>query len=82
MTDLNLGPVFMAEYDGTCSGCDDPIVPGEDIRSDGEGGWVHADDQCEHAVTGGPHRNRPALPCVRCFQVPAVNGACGCEETS
>lgn len=77
MTDL--GPVFMAEYDGRCVACDDSIVPGEDIRATDDG-YVHADDQCERVVTGGPHRNRPQLPCVRCFQIPAVNGVCGCDD--
>lgn len=73
----DLGPVFMAQYDGRCIACDYPIVPGEDIRACDEG-YVHADDQCERAVTGEPHRGRPLLPCVECFQVPSVSGSCGC----
>lgn len=42
-----LGPVFMAERESDCDACMDLIVPGEDIRSDGRGGWIHADDSCE-----------------------------------
>jgi hypothetical protein len=45
------GPVFMAQYDNTlCSGCHDYVELGEDIRADGLGGWVHADDMCEELV--------------------------------
>jgi hypothetical protein len=34
-----LGPWFTAQYDGTCSeGC--PIEAGDQIRADGEGGWL------------------------------------------
>jgi len=76
-----LGPVFTAQYLTDCSGCDEPICPGEDARSDGQSSWVHADDQCERAVTGAPHRDRPAaIACTRCFQLPASNGACGCDS--
>lgn len=76
-----MGPVFTADYQGTCSGCDEPVIPGEDIRADGQGGYVHADDQCERVVTGTPHRDRPAaIPCSRCFQFPAANGTCGCDD--
>lgn len=80
MTDQDgMGPVFTADYQGLCSGCDEPIIPGEDIRADGQGGYMHADERCQRAVTGAPHRGRPLLPCTVCFQVPAVNGACGCS---
>lgn len=41
------GPIFMATFPGTCSACDDLIYQGEDIRADGSGGWIHADDGCE-----------------------------------
>lgn len=37
---LRYGPWFLASYPGRCDGCDDEIVPGERIRSDGEGGWL------------------------------------------
>lgn len=76
-----LGAVFTAEYEGSCSGCEDPVVPGEDVRADGQGGYVHADDQCERAVAGAPVRSRPAeISCSRCFQLRASNGSCGCSD--
>lgn len=45
------GPIFMATYDGECAACDGLIVAGEDIRADGRGGWIHADDQCERVAS-------------------------------
>ena len=35
-----MGPAFPAEYDGECSGCGGPIDRGDQIRADGQGGWV------------------------------------------
>jgi hypothetical protein len=32
-------------FDDAC--CGEGIVPGEDIRADGFGGWIHADTICE-----------------------------------
>jgi hypothetical protein len=47
------GPVFVAQLHNTlCSGCSDYVEPGEDIRADGLGGWVHADDDCEARFLG------------------------------
>lgn len=46
-----LGPVFMASHESHCEGCDEWIVPGEDIRADGYGNYIHADDMCEAVVT-------------------------------
>jgi len=34
------GPWFEAAYFGDCDGCGSRIVPGDQIRSDGEGGWL------------------------------------------
>lgn len=34
------GPWFPARYDGECDGCGEPFSEGDDIRSDGEGGWL------------------------------------------
>lgn len=42
-----LGPVFVASHETDCKSCVDLILPGEDARADGRGGWIHADDQCE-----------------------------------
>lgn len=35
-----MGPVFPALYDGECSGCGGEIMEGQQIRADGQGGWV------------------------------------------
>jgi hypothetical protein len=46
-------PVFTAQLHNTlCSGCHDYVEIGEDIRADGLGGWVHADDDCEARFLG------------------------------
>jgi hypothetical protein len=42
-----LGPIFMATYETDDACCGQGIQPGEDIRADGRGGWIHADDGCE-----------------------------------
>lgn len=44
---LRFGPVIMARYEGTCAACGWDIRPGDDIRADGQGEWIHADDDCE-----------------------------------
>lgn len=44
------GPVFMAQFGSDDACCGEGIVPGEDIRSDGEGGWIHASEACERMV--------------------------------
>lgn len=36
-----LGPVIAAMYPGDCSGCAGEIEPGDAIRADGDGGWLH-----------------------------------------
>lgn len=45
-----LGPTFAATYETECESCEDPIEPGDDARSDGQGGWIHAKDECEKAA--------------------------------
>lgn len=40
---LRFGPIVTAEYEGLCTQCDWDIEEGDDIRADGEGGWMHAD---------------------------------------
>lgn len=37
-----LGPWFSARYESECD-CGEPIRPGDDARSDGDGGWLCAD---------------------------------------
>lgn len=34
------GPWFTATYGGDCDGCGGEIVPGDEIRADGHGGWL------------------------------------------
>lgn len=34
------GPWREARFDGHCAGCDEQIFPGDDIRSDGQRGWL------------------------------------------
>jgi hypothetical protein len=38
-------PVVVAGFDGECTWCEEFYGQGDDIRSDGQGGWKHAD--CE-----------------------------------
>ncbi len=44
------GPVFTATYESECPSCDETILPGEDIRADGQGSYIHADTQCERTA--------------------------------
>jgi hypothetical protein len=37
------GPWFAAGYGGECSGCGEEILEGDQIRADGEGGWLDED---------------------------------------
>lgn len=46
-----LGPIFVAEHESEDACCGEGIVPGEDIRADGHGGWIHADTTCERLVS-------------------------------
>ena len=45
--DPTLGPIFTATYESECESCEEPILPGENARADGCGGWIHADTMCE-----------------------------------
>jgi hypothetical protein len=68
---MSMGPVFMASYESDCPSCDEPILPGEDIRADGRGGYIHADTMCEKVSReGGLSSPRKILgpgACPRCF---------------
>lgn len=46
-------PVFPASYESECDTCGDHMYEGDEIRSDGDGGW-----EC------GGHREEQAEPCV------------------
>lgn len=86
-----LGKPFCARFYGECSACEEEIVPGEDIRADGDGGYIHADTSCEriyHAERlvdkvldgiNGDRVDRSKL-CPEHFQVPSANGNYGCCE--
>lgn len=70
----DFGRIIEARYQGRCSACDENIVPGEDIRSDGQGGWIHADTMCENifigpkeAVRSGSDANAYGRLCPMCF---------------
>lgn len=52
-----------AVYHGQCAECEDPIVPGQQIVSDDDGGWQHVD--C------GARPERVECVCERCFLVHA-----------
>jgi hypothetical protein len=65
-----LGPIFTATYESECKSCDDLIVPGEDARADGRGGWIHADTMCEkvaEAVSSGSDDRAGGRLCPSCF---------------
>jgi hypothetical protein len=34
------GPWAEARFEGWCAGCGEAIMPGDDIRADGQGGWL------------------------------------------
>lgn len=57
----------LAQYHGTCTSCDDLIVPGERIEPDGQDGtWRHVD--C------GAIPEQAPCACAKCFLVHA--GSC------
>ncbi|VXB83114.1 conserved hypothetical protein [Aeromicrobium sp. 9AM] len=61
---------LMARYSGECPECGERWSAGDLIRADEDKAW-------KHAVCPTP---RPtAAPCASCFQIPAANGACGCD---
>jgi hypothetical protein len=64
-----MGPIFTAQYECDDSCCGEGIVPGEGIRADGHGGWIHADDQCERMALAPPRQTPPSCP--SCFLVHA-----------
>jgi hypothetical protein len=33
------GPWFIAAYEGACDSCGEDIIPDDEIRADGHGGW-------------------------------------------
>jgi hypothetical protein len=47
VTGPRFGPVFEAEHHGYCAACGEEIRVADAIRADGQGGWIHADADCE-----------------------------------
>lgn len=41
------GPVFIAIYDSDDACCGYGIEVGDQIRADGQGGYIHAEEDCE-----------------------------------
>jgi hypothetical protein len=64
-----LGPIFTAGHHSEDTCCGDGIVPGEDIRADGAGGWIHADDQCEKLAARQSASGGRAIACPSCFMI-------------
>jgi hypothetical protein len=61
---------FTARFHGTCTDCEDEIRVGEEIRSDGYGGF-------EHVACKKTQSERPAPVCPTCWLVQP----CGCEDS-
>lgn len=62
-----------AQFNTLCGACEEWIRPGDDIQVSPTG-TTHAD--CDpHVVV----ENLKA-PCDKCWQIPACNGLCGCDE--
>jgi len=49
----SFGSIFTATYESDCPSCEEPILPGEDIRADGHGYFIHADTMCEKVARDG-----------------------------
>jgi hypothetical protein len=49
---------FTARYPGTCADCEDDIRPGEEIHTDGYGGFMHV--HCRQP-------DRPVAICPTCY---------------
>lgn len=71
---------FPAHYPGPCAHrCEHGIQPGDDILATAAWpGYVHARECPDPVLADDLTVSR--TPCGSCFQVPATNGACGCED--
>lgn len=65
--------MFEAKFPGSCDACDEDIKVGDVIHSHGTTGYAHV-------VCPDPVPVVERTPCADCFQVPAANGLCGCDE--
>ena len=64
------GPWFGAMYDGWCSGCEDAIHEGDQIRADGQGGY-ECEDCDENWKDAGDDDNGFIAPTADEFMDPA-----------
>jgi hypothetical protein len=80
--------VFTAQYPGTCGGCGSEIDAGDLVFYDGDtlvgdACCAGADDlsvEAKSTIAQVMPRGKTAKDkCPRCFQIPASNGACGCD---
>lgn len=77
---------FTARYHGRCGGCDEQIVPGEEVAFDDDGEVVHESCGFPSPSTRWPEApdSEPDLTagesCPECFTILAVNGACACAS--
>lgn len=67
----SLGPIFTATFESEDACCGDGIVPGEKIRADGAGGWIHAVAGCEGLAPERPGAVIVTVACTSCFLVHA-----------
>jgi Fe-S cluster biogenesis protein NfuA len=82
-------PVFTARYPGTCGGCGSEIDAGDTVFYDGDtlvGDGCCAGDSTLSAEARTtiaqvmPRGKSVKDRCSKCFQIPASNGACGCDS--
>jgi hypothetical protein len=83
---IELGPWVTATYDGRCDGnCGGPITSGEEIRADGQGGWLcescgedAADEpECQHKggyVYMDDNKGHSGDFCLQCGEPAPENG--------
>lgn len=82
---------FPAAYAGRCRNCNEVFVPGDEVfyvrGEDTVTGWDCCGDQDDAETASETTPAGQVMPrgktardaCARCFQVPASNGACGCD---
>lgn len=66
---------FTARYRSGCLACEQIIHEGDEAKYDVDDNVIHAD--C-HVIPDRPQD--AAASCDRCWQIPASNGKCGCED--
>lgn len=68
---------FEAKYRSLCMACDEYIRPGQRAQYE-DGEVVHA--SCDLATPEA--MMALGTPCEKCWQVPSISGACGCDDDS